>query len=95
MSQQEEIILEVVEKLLSDKNNTTIKEDLPTVICSLLKPFAKRTKISKQLVLTVDKMIRSYGICSRCRIGRLRMQSDFYCKFCKSVLKDQAKKIIE
>lgn len=95
MSQQEEVILEVVSKLLSDKNNATIKEDLPTVICDLLKPFAKRTKTSKQLNITVEKMIRSYGICSRCRRGRLKIASDLFCKCCKSVLKDQAKKIIE
>lgn len=95
MSQQEEVILEVVSKLLHDKNNASIKEDLPTVICGLLKPLVKRTKTSKELELTVAKMIRSYGICSRCRRGRLRISSDVFCKCCKSVLKDQAKKIIE
>ncbi len=94
MISQQEFILDIVGKLLHDKNNTSIKEDLPTVICSLLKPFSKRTKTSKQLDVIVSKMIRSYGICGRCRSGKLKRQTDLYCKSCKSVLKEQVKKII-
>ena len=94
MSQQE-FILNIVSKLLHDKNNSLIKEELPTVICNLLKPFSKRSKASKQLDMVVGKMICSYGICGRCHRGKLKKPSDLFCKFCKSVLKDQAKKIIE
>jgi len=94
MISQQEFILDIVSKLLNDKNNTSIKDDLPVVICNLLKPFSKRTKTSKQLDALVSKMICSYGICGRCRSGRLKRGSDLYCKSCKSVLKEQAKKFL-
>ncbi len=94
MISQQEFILDIVSKLLLDENNASIKEDLPTVICGLLKPFSKRTKNSHQLDMIVSKMVHSYGICSRCRSGKLKQKTDCYCKSCKSVLKEQAKKII-
>ena len=90
---QQDLILEVVSKLLQDKR-PEIVDELPTVICSLLKPFASKAKPSKQLDELVSKTIQSYGVCSKCRNNRLKQSTDFYCRNCKSVLKDKAKKTI-
>lgn len=92
---QQDLILEVVTKLIHDKNNASIQEDLPTVICILLKPFIKKNKtLNKQTELIISNMIRSYGICGRCQNGRLKNSSDLFCKRCKSVLKEKAKDLI-
>jgi hypothetical protein len=91
----QELMIEVVNKLLQDKSSESIKDELPTVICALLKPFCNRTKPSRELDLKMSNMIRSYGVCSKCRNERLKHSSDVFCKYCKSVLKDQAKAKVE
>lgn len=93
MSKQD-LMIEVVQKLLNDKTGSIKKEELPTAICSLLKPFASRAKPSKELDLMLGKLITSYGICTRCRSKKLKHLTDAYCQSCKSVLKEQAKKLI-
>jgi hypothetical protein len=93
MSKQD-LMIEVVHKLLNDKTVAIKKEELPTAICSLLRPFASRAKPSKELDIILGKLITSYGICSRCRSRKLKRQTDAYCQSCKSVLKEQVKELI-
>jgi hypothetical protein len=88
-------MLQVVYNLLHDKTNSIKKDELPAIICSLLRPFAGRSKVSKGLDAIVGKLITSYGICSRCRSRKLRRASDTFCQSCKSVLKEKAKELIE
>jgi len=83
-------MLEVVEKLILDKELSN-KEELPTVICNLLRPYSTRNKISKEFDAKINQIIKAQGICSRCRSKRLKYMSDTFCKFCKSVIKEQFK----
>jgi len=91
---QKELTLDIVSKLLADKNSNISQQDLPAVICSLLQPFIRSKRISKSVELSLNKVILSYGICSRCHNEKIRKATDLYCKFCKSALKEQAKKVI-
>lgn len=87
-------MIEVVEKLLNDKSGAIKKDELPSAICFLLRPFAGRAKISKDLDIILGKLITSYGICSRCRSRKLKRVTDAYCQSCKSVLKEKVKELI-
>lgn len=83
-------MLEVVGKLLQDKDSSQ-RGDLPTIVCALLRPYAKSNKLTKSMAEAISKIITSYGICSRCRLGKLKFSSDLFCKNCKSVLKETVK----
>lgn len=86
----QDLVLNIIKKIIQEQN-PLIKEDLPTVINSLLKPFVKKSKPSKELDTLINKLIRSYGICTRCRLEKLKQTTDLYCKYCKSLLKEQVK----
>ena len=90
-----ELTYKIVSKLLDDKSNNVPRQDLPEVICFLLQPFVKSKKLSKNTETSLNNIIHSYGICSRCHNEHLKKSTDLYCKYCKSVLKEQAKKVIE
>lgn len=91
MSNQD-IILDVVNSILQDKN-TIDKKALPAVICNLLRPFSKQ-KLSHDVEANINKLVLAHGICSKCRNGKLKVSSDLFCVNCKRVLKDKAKKTI-
>lgn len=86
------LMLKVVRELLNDAE----VEELPTTICTLLTPFAKKkATIDKHMAAKVDKIVHSYGICTRCRNEPVKQPIDLFCKHCKSLLKEKAKASIE
>lgn len=91
MSQQD-LILQVVNELLT--TNSLSKQELPGVICHLLKPFAGKQKVNDQASSIINRMVNARGVCSRCMVGKLKVASDAYCALCKKTLKEKAKKVI-
>lgn len=85
----QQIVLDIVKNLMEDKSDN--QEDLPSTICTLLKPYSKNNRLSKKTDQKICKLLQDRGICTRCKEEKLKNNSDLFCKFCKSVLKEKAK----
>jgi len=86
---QRDLTLDIIKKLIQDES-FALKDDLPTIIVRLLKPFSK-SKNTKAIDAAIIKIVQSCGICGRCRQCKLKNKNDLFCKYCKSVLKERAK----
>ena len=89
-----EHILKIVKNLLQDTSLDINNKELPSIICSLLRPYVKNKHASISATAKINKLMQEYGICPQCRNDKLKYKTDLFCSHCKSVIKEKAKKVI-
>lgn len=90
MSNYRDFILQIASGVLNNRENLK-EEDIPGIVCGLLRPHISRKISPKEIGNIVGKSLKQYGICIRCREFEVKNRNDDYCKFCKSALKEKVK----
>lgn len=69
-------------------------EEKPAALLNLLKPYANLKSESEATKNLIDRALIGFGICSKCRVGKLRGNSDTLCNGCKKQLKQKTTSVI-